>query len=78
MGFNLSIQVGIDQRLLPPPLHPLEFLLLLLHIEARSDKEDISTFRLVVALADVRMRVVAAIGEATAAEVAWACVALKA
>ena len=72
IGFNLSIQVGTDQRFLPPPMHPLEFLQLLLLIEARSSKEDISTCRLVVALADVRMRVVAAIGEAPAAEVAWA------
>ena len=57
----------------------LEFLLVLLLIQARSAKEDTSTCRLVVALPDVRMRVlvVAAIGEAPAAEVAWAGTALE-
>ena len=43
MGFNLSIQVGMKQSLLPQPLHRLKFLLYLLLIEARSAKEDIST-----------------------------------
>jgi len=36
MGFNLSIQVGMKQSLLPQPLHRLKFLLYLLLIEARS------------------------------------------
>ena len=69
MGFNLSIQVGTDQRPLPTPMRLLEFLPFLLIIQARSAPE-ISTGRLVVALGGVRMRVVAAIGEAPAAEVA--------
>ena len=79
IGFNLSIQVGTDQRPLPTPMRLLEFLPNLLIIQARSAPVGISTCRLVVALADVRMRVlaVAAIGEAPAAEVAWAGVALE-